>query len=87
MLGAGSMHPETLREHIRKCREATHHAFGVNIPLMYPQIEEIMQIVADEGVKIVFTSVSYTHLKYPRTMWTIDPCYDEPLCGSGYMWW
>ena len=50
------MHPETLREHIRKCREATHHAFGVNIPLMYPQIEEIMQIVADEGVKIVFTS-------------------------------
>ncbi len=56
LLGAGSMHPETLREHIRKCREATHHAFGVNIPLMYPQIEEIMQIVADEGVKIVFTS-------------------------------
>ena len=55
LLGAGSMHPETLREHIRKCREATHHAFGVNIPLMYPQIEEIMQIVADEGVKIVFT--------------------------------
>ena len=42
LLGAGSMHPETLREHIRKCREATHHAFGVNIPLMYPQIEEIM---------------------------------------------
>ena len=38
LLGAGSMHPETLREHIRKCREATHHAFGVNIPLMYPQI-------------------------------------------------
>ncbi len=37
LLGAGSMHPETLREHIRKCREATHHAFGVNIPLMYPQ--------------------------------------------------
>ncbi|ADV43968.1 nitronate monooxygenase family protein [Bacteroides helcogenes] len=56
LLGAGSMHPDTLREHIRKCREATHHAFGVNIPLMYPQIEEIMQIVADEGVKIVFTS-------------------------------
>lgn len=56
LLGAGSMHPETLREHIRKCRAATHHAFGVNIPLMYPQIEEIMQIVADEGVRIVFTS-------------------------------
>ena len=56
LLGAGSMHPETLREHIRKCREATHHSFGVNIPLMYPQIEEIMQIVVDEGVRIVFTS-------------------------------
>lgn len=50
------MHPETLREHIRKCRAATHPSFGVNIPLMYPQIEEIMQIVVDEGVRIVFTS-------------------------------
>lgn len=56
LLGAGSMHPETLREHIRKCRAATTRPFGVNIPLMYPQIEEIMQIVSDEGVKIVFTS-------------------------------
>lgn len=56
LLGAGSMHPETLREHIRKCREATGNPFGVNIPLMYPQIDEIMQIVVDEGVKIVFTS-------------------------------
>ena len=56
LLGAGSMHPETLREHKRKCRAATHHSFGVNIPLMYPQIEEIMQIVVDEGVRIVFTS-------------------------------
>lgn len=56
MLGAGSMHPEVLREHIRKCRAATQKPFGVNIPLMYPQIEEIMNIVVDEGVKIVFTS-------------------------------
>ena len=56
LLGAGSMHPEILRGHIQKCRAATHHAFGVNIPLMYPQIEEIMQIVVDEGVRIVFTS-------------------------------
>lgn len=56
LLGAGSMHPETLREHIRCCREATSAPFGVNIPLMYPQIEEIMQIIADEGVKVVFTS-------------------------------
>lgn len=56
LLGAGSMHPDTLREHIRKCRSATHHSFGVNIPLMYPQIEEVMQIIVEEGVKIVFTS-------------------------------
>lgn len=56
LLGAGSMHPETLREHIRKCCAATDRPFGVNIPLMYPQIEEIMSIVAEEEVKIVFTS-------------------------------
>lgn len=56
LLGAGSMHPETLREHIHKCRAATDRPFGVNIPLMYPQIEEIMAIVVEEGVKIVFTS-------------------------------
>ena len=56
LLGAGSMHPETLREHIRKCQTATTKPFGVNIPLMYPEIETIMQIVADEKVRIVFTS-------------------------------
>lgn len=56
LLGAGSMHPEILREHIVKCKAATTKPFGVNIPLMYPQIDEIMQLVADEGVKIVFTS-------------------------------
>ncbi|MFV0365453.1 MAG: NAD(P)H-dependent flavin oxidoreductase [Mangrovibacterium sp.] len=56
LIGAGSMHPETLREHIRKTKAATKHAFGVNIPLFYPQLEEIMEIVADEKVTIVFTS-------------------------------
>lgn len=56
LIGAGSMHPETLIEHIRKCRAATDKPFGVNIPLMYPQIEEIMNIVVQEKVKIVFTS-------------------------------
>lgn len=56
LLGAGSMHPETLREHIIKCKAATTRPFGVNIPLLYPQIDEIMTIVAEEGVKIVFTS-------------------------------
>lgn len=56
LLGAGFMHPETLREHIRKCQAATTKPFGVNIPLMYPEIETIMQIVADEKVRIVFTS-------------------------------
>jgi len=56
LIGAGSMHPETLRDHIKKCKMATGNPFGVNIPLMYPQIEEIMQIVMDEKVAIVFTS-------------------------------
>lgn len=56
LLGAGSMHPDTLREHIRKCKAATDKPFGVNVPLMYPQIEEIMNIIAEEGVKVVFTS-------------------------------
>ena len=56
LIGAGSMHPETLREHIQKGRAATICPFGVNIPLMYPQIEDIMNIVVEEGVKIVFTS-------------------------------
>ena len=53
LIGAGSMHPEVLRQHIRKCKAATDFPFGVNIPLMYPQIEEIMNIVVEEGVKIV----------------------------------
>lgn len=56
LIGAGSMHPETLREHIRKCQTATSKPFGVNIPLMYPEIESIIKIVIEEGVKIVFTS-------------------------------
>lgn len=56
LLGAGSMHPETLREHIRKCKEATDKPFGVNVPLMYPEIETLMKIIQEEGVKIVFTS-------------------------------
>lgn len=56
LIGAGSMHPAVLREQIRKCKDATDRPFGVNIPLMYPQLEEVMNIVVEEGVKIVFTS-------------------------------
>ncbi|MDR1981660.1 MAG: nitronate monooxygenase [Tannerellaceae bacterium] len=56
LIGAGSMHPETLREHIRKCRAATDKPFGVNVPLMYPGIEGVMELLVEEGVKIVFTS-------------------------------
>lgn len=56
LLGAGSMHPETLQEHIRKCKAATDKPFGVNVPLMYPEMDTIMKIIVDEGVKIVFTS-------------------------------
>lgn len=56
LIGAGSMHPETLQEHIRKCKAATDKPYGVNVPLMYPQIDAIMQIIIDEKVPIVFTS-------------------------------
>ena len=56
LIGAGSMYPDVLREHIRKAKKATEKPFGVNVPLLYPDIEEIMQIIVNEGVKIVFTS-------------------------------
>jgi len=56
LIGAGSMHPQTLQEHIRQCRAATSKPFGVNVPLLYPEIDKIMKIVIEEEVKIVFTS-------------------------------
>jgi len=56
LIGAGSMYPAVLREHIQKCKKATTKPFGVNVPMLYPNIEEIMKIIVEEGVKIVFTS-------------------------------
>jgi len=56
LIGAGSMYPEILREHIRKCKVATDRPFGVNVPLLYPDVQELMKIIADEKVRIVFTS-------------------------------
>ena len=56
LIGSGSMYPEVLREHIRKCRTATAKAFGVNVPLLYPDIDKIMQVLKEEEVGIVFTS-------------------------------
>lgn len=56
LLGAGSMYPEVLREHIQKCKAATDQPFGVNVPLLYPDIEQLMQIIVEEKVPIVFTS-------------------------------
>lgn len=56
LLGAGSMYPDILREHIKKCKVATQKPFGVNVPLLYPNIEEIMNIILEEDIKIVFTS-------------------------------
>lgn len=68
LIGAGSMYPDILREHIQKCKKATDKPFGVNVPMLYPNIEEIIQIIIEEGVKIVFTSAGNpktwtTHLK------------------------
>lgn len=56
LIGAGSMYPEVLREHIQKCKKATRKPFGVNVPMLYPNIQEIMDIIVEEGVSIVFTS-------------------------------
>ena len=56
LIGAGSMYPDVLREHIQKCKAATNKPFGVNVPMLYPNVQEIMDIIVEEGVKIVFTS-------------------------------
>ncbi len=56
LIGAGSMYPDVLREHIQKCKKATDKPFGVNVPMLYPDIEKIMDIIVEEDVKIVFTS-------------------------------
>ncbi|PJB15555.1 MAG: nitronate monooxygenase [Flavobacteriales bacterium CG_4_9_14_3_um_filter_32_8] len=56
LIGAGSMHPAIFKEHIQKCKKATNKPFGVNLPMIYPQIDELIQIIIDEDVKIVFTS-------------------------------
>ncbi len=56
LIGSGSMYPEVLRQHIRKCKAATNNSFGVNIPLLYPDIEDHINIIIQEGVKVVFTS-------------------------------
>lgn len=56
LIGSGSMYPEVLREHIQKCKAATHKPFGVNVPLLYPDIDKHIQIIIEEEVPIVFTS-------------------------------
>jgi len=56
LIGAGSMYPDVLREHIQKCKKATDNPFGVNVPMLYPQVDELMDIIVEEDVKIVFTS-------------------------------
>jgi len=56
LIGAGSMYPYVLREHIQKCKKATDKPFGVNVPMLYPQVDDLMDIIVDEDVKIVFTS-------------------------------
>ena len=69
LIGAGSMHPETLREHIRKTKQATNNPYGVNVPMFYPELDTIMQIIAEENVPVVFTSAG-SPKKY--TQWLHD---------------
>ena len=56
LIGAGSMYPDILRENIQKCKAATNKSFGVNVPMLYPNLDEVIQIILEEGVKIIFTS-------------------------------
>ena len=66
LIGSGSMYPDVLREHIRKCKSATNRPFAVNVPLLYPDIDKHIEIILEEGVKIVFTSAGN-----PKTWATI----------------
>ncbi len=65
LIGAGSMYPDVLRKHIQKCKRATDKPFGVNVPLFYPELDKILKIIVDEGVKIVFTSAGNPKLYTP----------------------
>ncbi|EZH71682.1 2-nitropropane dioxygenase [Aquimarina atlantica] len=65
LIGSGSMYPDVLREHIQKCKKATSKPFGVNIPMLYPNLEEAIQIIIEEGVKIVFTSAGNPKIYTP----------------------
>ena len=71
IIGAGSMYPEVLKEHIKKCQQATDKPFGVNVPMLYPDIDKIMQIIVDSGVKIVFTSAGNPKTYTSSHWWAI----------------
>jgi len=83
LIGAGSMHPELVKEHIQKCKIATPKPFGVNIPLMYPQVEEIMQIVIEEKVPIVFTSAG-NPMTWTSKLKSHDIIVAHVVAGSKY---
>ncbi len=83
LLGAGSMHPEMLREHIRKCKAATSSPFGVNVPLLYPEIERIMQIIIEEKVPIVFTSAG-SPKKWTRILHEHGICVAHVIASSRF---
>ena len=67
LIGAGSMYPEVLREHIQKCKAATDKPYGVNVPMLYPDIDQIIKIIIEEGVPIVFTSAGNPKPAQDRT--------------------
>jgi enoyl-[acyl-carrier protein] reductase II len=68
LIGAGSMYPDVLKEHIRKCKMATNKPFGVNVPLLYPDIDELMAVIISEGISIVFTSAGNPSIWTPRLL-------------------
>src|SRR5680860_427620 len=81
LIGSGSMYPEVLREHIQKCQQATEFPFGVNVPLMYPDVDKLMHIIVELGVEIVFTSAGNpkTYTSYLTLIHISEPTRRTPI--------
>ena len=80
LIGSGSMYPDVLRQHIQKCKAATDRPFGVNVPLLYPQTDDHINIILEEGVKIVFTSAGNPkkYTSYSERKWNYCcSCYSQ----------
>ena len=82
LLGAGSMHPDTLIEHIHKMKAATSKPWGVNVPLLYPEIDRLMEILIQEEVKIVFNRLYFCRKPQEMDLYAQSPRHDCGACGQ-----